>query len=115
MTEPRHQIHYTELSPAPADSPLAVEYELFRREIGRWLAEGRGGQCVLIKGEEVIGFYPTFRQAADEGYRRFPRQPFMAQPVREYEPVIRMISPIRVLLDPATGRPHAAIDPARVV
>src|SRR5258705_169396 len=53
-------IPYTELAAAEPGSPLAVEWEFYRREVGRLLAEGNEGRFVLIKGEAVIGLFDTW-------------------------------------------------------
>src|SRR5436190_17712346 len=52
-----HAIHYTQLAPAAPDSPLAAEWEVYRREVGRLIEEGQEGKWVLIKGEEIIGLF----------------------------------------------------------
>src|SRR5437868_3856214 len=41
----------TELPEAKPDSPLYHEWNYYRREVGRLLAEGQEGRFVLIKGE----------------------------------------------------------------
>ncbi len=84
-------IHYTELPPAKQGEQLAVEWEMYRRKVGRWLAEGREGQWTLIKDEEVIGFFDTRESAMKEANRRYliPRQPFMVRQILTWESVIR--------------------------
>jgi hypothetical protein len=83
-------IHYTELAEMPPDSPIYEETKTFRRELPRLLAEGQEGKWALIKGAEIIGLFETL----DEGYRvgrqRFLFQPFIVQPVREWQPLLRM-------------------------
>jgi hypothetical protein len=65
----------------------------FRRELPRLLSEGHEGEWALIKGDDVVGLFKTL----DEGYRagraRYPFQPFILQPVREWQPVLRMSGP----------------------
>ncbi len=36
-------VHYTELPEAVPGQPLADEWNTYRRNVGRWLGEGRGG------------------------------------------------------------------------
>jgi hypothetical protein len=84
-------IHYTELPEPIPDSPIYREVQTFQRELPRLLAEGHEGKWALIKGDEIIGLFPTM----DEGYRvgleRFLLQkPFILQPVREWQPVLRL-------------------------
>lgn len=84
----RPVIHYTKLGASRPDSELAAEWELFRRELPRLLAEGQEGKYVLIKGEEIIGLWDDERVAYREAVRRFPRQPFALQLVAEWQPLI---------------------------
>ena len=86
MTTRKHT-HYTQLGPSAPNSPVAEEWETYRRIAGDLLATGYHGQFVLIKGSEVIGFWPTFRDAHSEGVHRYPGQPMFIQEVREWEPV----------------------------
>ena len=88
----RSTIHYSELPEAQPDSPLRAEWELYRREVGRWLAEGHEGKWVLIKGEEVIGIYDTNDEATDEVHKRFliPRQPCLKKQILTRERMLRV-------------------------
>ncbi len=83
----RKYIHYTELGPSAANSPVAEEWETYRRIAGELLAAGHEGKFVLIKGTEVIGVWPTFREAHWEGINRYPGQPIFVQGVCEWEPI----------------------------
>jgi hypothetical protein len=82
-------IHYTQMPPHPADSPVYQEVQTFRRELPRLLAEGHEGKWALIQGDEIIGLYPTFDEAYRAGLERFLRQRFILQPVREWQPLLR--------------------------
>jgi hypothetical protein len=83
------KIHYTEMPAPPPDSPLAVEWSTFRRELGCLLAEGHEGKHVLIKGDRIVGIWDTFDEAVSEGRRMFPSQPIAVQLIAEWQPVIR--------------------------
>ena len=85
----RPTIHYTELGGLPPDSPIFHEWNFYRREVGRLLAEGLQGQFVLIKGEQLVGVYATREEAMLEGYQRFLRQAFLVHQVQEREPLLR--------------------------
>jgi hypothetical protein len=85
-------IHYLEQpEPRPGDL-LFAEWTTYRREAGRLLAEGKEGQHVLIKGDVMIGLWPTHEDAMAEGHDRFGYQPFLVHQLREREPVLRCIS-----------------------
>ncbi len=89
-TRPPNTIHYTELTPSEPDARLATEYNVYVREVGRLLAEGHKGKHVLIKGDEIVGIYPTHDEAMDEGYRRFQLSGFMVHPIQTWERVYRV-------------------------
>jgi hypothetical protein len=59
------------LPPAGPDHPLPVEWETFRREVGRLLAEGHFGRIVLIKGTSIIGIWRTLLEAIPTMRREF--------------------------------------------
>jgi hypothetical protein len=93
MSEPvlPNMIHYTELPPTPPGGLLDVEYEFYRREVGRLLAEGHEGKHVLIKGEAIIGIYETDREALDAGYERFSnRGGFFVRKIQTWERMLRV-------------------------
>jgi hypothetical protein len=77
-------IHYTQLEPLIPGSRHAVEYDVYRREVGGFLARGLDGQFVLIRGEEVLGFWPSHREAVAEGQRRGIQDPFAYEILSEH-------------------------------
>jgi hypothetical protein len=82
-------IPYTDLPPAEPGSPLVTEWEAYRREVGRLLSEGHEGRFVLIKGEAIVGLYPTWDAASAEGYRRYLPEGFLVHQVQSREPLLR--------------------------
>ena len=66
-----------------------MEWEFYRREVGRLLAEGHEGKHVLIKGEEIIGLFATHREAMDEGLKRYLLTGFLVHQIQEWEPIFR--------------------------
>jgi hypothetical protein len=82
-------IPYTNLPEASPDSPLFLEWNAYRREVGRLLAEGKEEQFVLIKGQHLVGLYVTEREAREHGGRLFPCQSFLVHQVRAQEPLLR--------------------------
>jgi len=83
-------IHYTELPSARADSPLASEWNLYRREAGCLLAEGHENRWVLIKGEEIIGIWDTEEDARGAALQKYLMQPCLIHQVRSREPSVRL-------------------------
>jgi hypothetical protein len=93
----RPKIHYTEWKDLPPDHVFHHEWNTFRRELPRLLAEGLEGQWVLIKGDEVIGVFLTFTAATEEGSRRFLLAPYLVQEIVEYHRVLRVPYPVPVV------------------
>jgi hypothetical protein len=88
-TAGRPTIHYTELPEDTTSSALATEWNYYRGEVGRLLAEGHEGQWVLIKGQKIIGLWDTELEADEVRLRQFPGRPVLLKQIREREPVIR--------------------------
>jgi hypothetical protein len=91
MPEPlRRTIPYTELPDLPPDHLLRREWDFFRRELPRLLAEGHEGEVALLKGEQLVGVYPTREDALRAGYEQFLLEPFLVHPIRSEEPLLRL-------------------------
>src|SRR5207237_10365756 len=83
-------IRHNKLPPAPAGSPLAIEWNTYCREVVRLLAEGQEGKFLLLKGEEILGVYDTWAAAREAGLKRYLLEPFLVQQIRAEEPVLRV-------------------------
>ncbi len=83
-------IHYTELPPSIPGSAIAEEWETYRREVGRLLAEGNEGRYVLIKGGQIIGIWDTQKEAFAAADQRFPLQPYLVHQIQERERILRI-------------------------
>jgi hypothetical protein len=90
---PAHEpstIPCTELPEGNADSPIAREWSLYRREVERLLAEGHENRWLLIKGDEIIGIWDTEEEARAVALQKYLMEPCLIQQVRRREPVVRM-------------------------
>jgi hypothetical protein len=85
----RPTIHFTELPEARPDDVLYLEWNTYRREVGRLLAEGHEGKFVLIKGESIVSLYDSWDAAREAGLRLFAQGPHLIQQVRANEPILR--------------------------
>ncbi len=83
-------IHYSQLKPAQPEEAFYQEWNTYLRELPRLLTEEREGQFVLILGDVIIDYFPTFAAAVTLGRQRFGRQRILVQQVREQEPVLRL-------------------------
>jgi len=73
--------HSTERNSAQHDRELFQAWETYRREVGRMLAEGKEGKRVLVKGNEIIGFWDTHVAALAVGLNRFRGEAFLVHHV----------------------------------
>ena len=85
----RPTIHWTELAEAAPGSRIAAEWNFYRKQVGRLLAEGHEGQWVLIKGEEIIGIWATQQEADAVRVQRFLLQDVLIHQIQSREPVLR--------------------------
>jgi hypothetical protein len=83
-------IPYTELPAPQPDSPISLEWNFYRREVGRLLAEGQEGKFILIKGEDIIGIWDTRAEAKAVALQKYLMQPCLIHQIRSREPVVRM-------------------------
>jgi hypothetical protein len=83
-------IPYTQLPAAKPGEALAEEWDTYRREVGRLLADGQDGRYVLIKGQDIIGIFETFDAAHWAGAQRYLGEPFFVHPIRAEEPYLRI-------------------------
>jgi hypothetical protein len=60
-------VPYTALAEAPADGPLATEWNSYRRQVGHLLAEDNQGKWVFIQGERIVGIWDTRRKVESRG------------------------------------------------
>ena len=77
------------LGDLPADSPIAHEWQVFKRELPRLLEEGHAGRHVVIRGEESIGIWDSHEEALGEAAKRFGLGPYLVQPILYFQQPIR--------------------------
>lgn len=72
----------------PPATRLAVEIEFYERHKSEWLKKCRD-QFVVVKGEELLGFFIEFRDAYLAGVEKYgANTDFLVKPVVEQEQVI---------------------------
>jgi hypothetical protein len=84
-------IHFSKLPPAEAGSMIAREWDTYRREVGRLLADGHEGRFALIKGDQVVGLFDSREEAKAAGSARFLLEPYLIQQIRTHEPLYHHI------------------------
>jgi hypothetical protein len=83
-------IPWTELPEDKSGRPNSTEWNFYRREVGRLLAEGHEGKWVLIKGEEIIGMWDREDVAFAAARERYLFQPCLVKQVLVAEPLLRV-------------------------
>jgi hypothetical protein len=78
-------IHYSELKPVPPEMHLSTEFATYLREAPRLLAEGYEGKHVLIKGNQILGFFDTRGEGLAAGYRHSLDESFLVRHIQTYE------------------------------
>jgi hypothetical protein len=68
----------------PADQPGAAEFNTFKQELPRLIAEGHKGRFALIVGACIASIWDTERDAFQAGRERFGEEPFTVQEVQWY-------------------------------
>ena len=85
----RQTAHYTELAEDTSGGPIAQEWNVYRREVGRLLAEGNEGKWLIIKGDDIVGIWDTEKEADQVRLQRFFRQDLLLKQILSREPVLR--------------------------
>lgn len=79
----------TELAEPLPGSPIAREWDYYRREVVRLLAEGNEGKWILIKGDQIVGIWNTQEEADTVRIERFLLQPVLMKQILSREPILR--------------------------
>ena len=78
-------IHSTEIAEVDARSPICREWNFYRFEVGRLLAEGYEGKWVMIEGEEIVGLWETSAHTAAYRRTRLPNTKVFVKQLRTWE------------------------------
>jgi hypothetical protein len=70
----------------PRTASLRREQAVYQAHLRRWL-RGHEGEHVLVKGDEVVGFFATRDEALAAGYARFGVVPLFVKQVAAAEPI----------------------------
>ncbi len=68
-----------------ASTVLRTELDTYKEHLDKWSDEN--GKFALIKGDEVVGFYPTSLAALQEGYKRFKLDSFLVKRISIVEQI----------------------------
>jgi hypothetical protein len=78
----------TELQETTGHFELDEEVKTFDAHLPGWA--DREGQYVLIKGRNVLGFYPRHEDALEAGYDQFDGGPFLVKQILAEEPIYQL-------------------------
>ena len=62
-------------------SELREEIEYFQKHLDEWMETHRG-KWVVVKNQEVLGFYDTFKTADKQGMEAYGAEPFLVRQVK---------------------------------
>lgn len=60
--------------------PLAHEGSVFAQNVEQW-RKSHLGEFVVVKGDEIVGFYPSLEKAFTVGTGRFGLEPFLVRQI----------------------------------
>jgi hypothetical protein len=68
--------------------PLAEEMKTYESHLAQF--DACVGQFVLIKGREVLGFYPSHEEALEAAYDQIEQGPFLVTQILVPEPIYQL-------------------------
>ncbi len=68
--------------------PLTQELKTYEAHLPEWA--DRQGQFVVIRGRDVLGFYPCHDDALEAGYDRLGSGPFLVKQILAHEPIYQL-------------------------
>ena len=68
--------------------PLAEEVRTYEANLVGW--SDREGQFVLIKGRDIVGFYPRHEEALEAAYDEVGEGPFLVKQILLHEPIYQL-------------------------
>jgi hypothetical protein len=66
---------------------MALEHELATYRANLMEMLGDEGKFVVIRGDEVLGVWPTYEKALGAGYDEYGLEPFLVKKIQRVEPV----------------------------
>jgi hypothetical protein len=73
----------------PKNPPREIEREVRTLERDQTEIMRHAGQFVLIQGDSVVNFFPSYGAAITDGYQRFGLENFLVQEIRTHSRPIR--------------------------
>lgn len=77
---------------------LEKEFETYENKLPE--LKNQEGKFVLIRGEDIAGFFTSYEDAMKAGYEKFKLEPFLVKQVNSMEQVqviTRLIEPCHIL------------------
>jgi hypothetical protein len=68
--------------------PLTQDLNTYEAHLPGWA--DRQGQFVLIRGRDVLGFYPCHDDALEAGYDQLGSGPFLVKQILAHEPIYQL-------------------------
>ncbi len=71
-------------------STFLLTEELKTYEAHRTAWADRLGQFVVIRGQDILGFYPCHNDALEAGYDQYGSGPFLVKQILAHEPIYQL-------------------------
>jgi len=82
------QARKNEAEASASPFPLAEEVRTYEAHLPGWA--DRQGQFVVIRGRDVLGFYPSHEDALEAGYDQLGSGPFLVKQILAHEPIYQL-------------------------
>jgi hypothetical protein len=82
------QARKNEAKASASPFPLAEEVRTYEAHLPGWA--DRQGQFVVIRGRDVLGFYPCHEDALEAGYDQLGSGPFLVKQILAREPIYQL-------------------------
>ncbi len=80
--------HKDDAKASTSPSPLTQELRTFEAHMAGWA--DRQGQFVVIRAQDILGFYSCHDDALEAGYDHLGSGPFLVKQILAHEPVYQL-------------------------
>ena len=94
-------VHYTELPALPPDNTFFHEWQAYRRDVAKLIADGLEGKWVVIKEGTIQGIFEGWKLGYRFGLDRNKQQTFLLHQILTNEPIHRLNGYLRWQISPS--------------
>jgi hypothetical protein len=94
-------VSFSELPALPPDNTFFHEWQTYRREVAKLIADGLEGKWVVIKGNAIQGVFEGWKLGYRFGLDRNKQQTFLLHQILTHEPIHRIDGILRWQISPS--------------